>query len=65
MLYTDGLVERRTEGIGEGLERLVASARDAPPNAPRELVDHLLLACLLEDEQEDDVCVLAVRRAVA
>jgi serine phosphatase RsbU (regulator of sigma subunit) len=61
VLYTDGLIERRTEGIGDGLDRLLASVPN-PPGAPGDLVDHLLRSCLVEDEQEDDVCILAVRR---
>ncbi|WP_240439384.1 PP2C family protein-serine/threonine phosphatase, partial [Streptomyces europaeiscabiei] len=60
-LYTDGLVERRAQGIDPGIEQL-ASALEALP--PATLDDDLqesadqLLHPLLDDEHEDDVCLL-------
>lgn len=60
-LYTDGLVERRAQGIDPGIEKL-ASALEALP--PATLDDDLqesadqLLHPLLDDEHEDDVCLL-------
>lgn len=62
VLYTDGLVERRSSGLSERLQLLleVTSRRDgADPSA---LVERLLESLLEGEEQEDDVCILAVRR---
>ena len=42
MLYTDGLVERRTEPIDDGIERLLAAIRARPDVQPAELVAELL-----------------------
>ena len=62
LLYTDGLVERRTEAIDAGLERLVQVVRAAPDWSPAELV-HALPAALLElGRTDDDVCLLSFRR---
>jgi serine/threonine-protein kinase RsbW len=63
VLYTDGLVERRTDGVSAGLDRLVASVRGKEDAEPSELVASILEACLAGTRQEDDVCILAVRRA--
>ena len=62
LLYTDGLVERRTEPLTDGLDRLLAQAdahRDEPPAA---FVPALVHA-LRDTEAADDVCVLAARLA--
>ncbi|MER6156471.1 SpoIIE family protein phosphatase [Streptomyces sp. NPDC001868] len=60
-LYTDGLVERRAQGIDPGIEQL-ASSLEALPAATldddlEESADRLLQP-LLDDEHEDDVCLL-------
>jgi len=62
VLYTDGLVERRDQSLGVGLERLRAllqrlAAQDLDLDT---LVDRLL-AGLLPSRSEDDVAVVAVR----
>jgi GAF domain-containing protein len=65
LLYTDGLVERRDEGIDVGLERLRACAADILTRGPRaSLADRL---CALVDrvsspDRGDDVAVVALRR---
>jgi|GEM_PF-2418185 len=61
VLYTDGLVERRRATIDAGLARLMLAA-DRGPRVPRALVDHLCRVMLEGDRQDDDVCVLALRR---
>jgi serine/threonine-protein kinase RsbW len=61
VLYTDGLVERRSESIDAGLERLGRAARLAG-GAPTSHADAICDALLGREEQEDDVCVLTVRR---
>ncbi|MEU1186404.1 SpoIIE family protein phosphatase [Streptomyces sp. NPDC005859] len=59
MLYTDGLVERPTESIDRGLERLARAAahRVTAEQAPLEG----LLGAMLQPEGRDDVCVLDIR----
>ena len=61
VLYTDGLVERRTAGIDEGLERLADAARRRPPGDPR-VADEICDALVGGEAQEDDVCVLTLCR---
>lgn len=60
VLYTDGLVERRGEELGVGLERLRAAASAAPSDVDG-LCGHLVKECLDEGENTDDVAILAVR----
>ncbi|MFJ3669421.1 SpoIIE family protein phosphatase [Streptomyces sp. NPDC090106] len=59
LLYTDGLVERPSEGLDRGLQRL-ADAAVAHPAAGRGAL-RPLLADLLEGELRDDVCVVDIR----
>ncbi|MEV5971718.1 SpoIIE family protein phosphatase [Streptomyces sp. NPDC051921] len=60
LLYTDGLVERRHEGLGPGLARLVTAAeRIAGQESPELLVDGLLGTVL--GDTDDDTSVVAVR----
>jgi CheY-like chemotaxis protein len=62
VLYTDGLIERRTEDIDVGLAALVACASDVEPSL--EVFCQRLLVCLAgTEEQADDIAVVAVRRA--
>jgi serine phosphatase RsbU (regulator of sigma subunit) len=62
LLFTDGLVERRTSGLDEGLDRLRASARASEIGDADTLCKVAIAACLADVEPEDDVCMLAVRR---
>ncbi|MFF3488819.1 PP2C family protein-serine/threonine phosphatase [Streptomyces sp. NPDC002701] len=61
-LYTDGLVERRAEGIDPGIGRLAAALgtfRSADLDADLDGSADLLLNPLLKDsERDDDVCLL-------
>ncbi|MFF3501331.1 SpoIIE family protein phosphatase [Streptomyces sp. NPDC003247] len=59
VLYTDGLVERPSESIDRGLERLARAATAPAPTGASPL--DRLLGTLLEPEQRDDVCVLDIR----
>ena len=56
ILYTDGLVERRNEGIDAGLDRLLVESTEAvtPDELARALTD--------DGPNEDDVCVLVFTR---
>lgn len=59
LLYTDGLVERPTEGIDRGFKRLAEAALAHHTDDPVSLGP--LLAELLEGERRDDVCVVDIR----
>jgi serine/threonine-protein kinase RsbW len=61
VLYTDGLVERRTEGLDVGFERL-ATAAGALAGSAEGLADEIGDALLEGRDQDDDVCVLTVHR---
>jgi PAS domain S-box-containing protein len=63
LLYTDGLVERRTEPIDAGLERLLGAVRESASQAPAQLVRALPAALLERGTSDDDVCLLSFRRA--
>jgi len=59
MLYTDGLVERRTGSIDEGLARLAAEFARRPDASAARLVAEVPGA-LVERPADDDVCLLAL-----
>lgn len=60
LLYTDGLVERRSEAVDEGLARLAAHAGVlARPSLTDGLAE--LVAAITDGDPADDVTVLAVR----
>jgi serine phosphatase RsbU (regulator of sigma subunit) len=61
LLYTDGLVERRTEPIDAGLERLLDAVRAAPGASPAEQVESLPATLLELRTTDDDVCLLSFR----
>jgi serine phosphatase RsbU (regulator of sigma subunit) len=63
LLYTDGLIERRTEPLDTGLERLLEAIRASPSRAPARLVETLPERLLEPDAAADDVCLLSFRRA--
>ena len=58
--YTDGLIERRTEDIDTGMDRLAATVAGTADGSVADLVDHSLRA-LRDDRAEDDIAVLAFR----
>ena len=64
VLYTDGLVERRSEVLDVGLDRLAALAPTIASKPVNELADALLDA-MLTGSREDDVAVLVARSAPA
>ncbi|MFJ6434752.1 SpoIIE family protein phosphatase [Streptomyces sp. NPDC091416] len=60
VLYTDGLVERRSEDIDEGvasLERALAGAK----GSPQVVCDRLMRSLNITAEHDDDVAVLVVQ----
>jgi serine phosphatase RsbU (regulator of sigma subunit)/anti-sigma regulatory factor (Ser/Thr protein kinase) len=60
LLYTDGLVERRSRPLDEGLE-LLRSAVVEGPRDPERLVEHVLERLVGSGERGDDIALLAVR----
>jgi serine phosphatase RsbU (regulator of sigma subunit) len=60
VLYTDGLVERRTESVDEGIERLRAAVTAKSPSVLARELMHELVGDRIP---ADDVAVLAMRRA--
>ncbi|GAA2727856.1 SpoIIE family protein phosphatase [Cellulomonas aerilata] len=61
LLYTDGLVEKRSESLSVGLDRLVRVAATGLAHDPDSLCD-LLLTELVGQQRSDDVALLALRR---
>ncbi|MEU0029260.1 SpoIIE family protein phosphatase [Streptomyces sp. NPDC006335] len=59
LLYTDGLVERPSEGIDNGLHRLAAAVAAHHTDEPGSLAP--LLASVLGGDRRDDVCVVDIR----
>jgi PAS domain S-box-containing protein len=62
LLYTDGLVERRSEPIDHSLGSLLTAVANGPA-APGPLIDHVVDVMLPGGTHHDDVAVLAVRRS--
>ncbi|MFS0700364.1 SpoIIE family protein phosphatase [Cellulomonas sp. 179-A 4D5 NHS] len=60
VLFTDGLVERRDEGISEGLARLRATLEELAGRGLDDLCDQVV-ARMLPSRPQDDVVVLALR----
>ncbi|MEV5434259.1 SpoIIE family protein phosphatase [Streptomyces sp. NPDC052701] len=61
-LYTDGLVERRAQGIDPGIERLAAALGGFGPaelgTDLEDAADRILRPLLSDSERDDDVCLL-------
>lgn len=60
LLYTDGLVERRDQAIGAGIERLSGLLTELAGSTPEQLRD-AVLERMLPERKEDDVALLVVR----
>jgi serine phosphatase RsbU (regulator of sigma subunit) len=60
LLYSDGLVETRTDDLDHGLERLRAAARSLTTLGVAELCD-ALVSVMAHPSSHDDVTLLAVR----
>ena len=61
VLYSDGLVERRTRAIEAGMEQLAAEVARRAETGAQALADTLLRE-FRDADQPDDVCVLVARR---
>jgi sigma-B regulation protein RsbU (phosphoserine phosphatase) len=61
LLYTDGLIERRSRSLDEGFRQLAAEV-DARRGVPAQELVQGLVRAMLPARAADDVCVLAARR---
>jgi serine phosphatase RsbU (regulator of sigma subunit) len=61
IVYTDGLIERRTEDIDAGMRRLAEVVTPIAQD-PLEALVNQVLASLRDDDAADDIAVLALRR---
>jgi PAS domain S-box-containing protein len=59
--FSDGLVETRDAAITVGLERLRVAAEHGPAGDLDSLLDYLVDEMLRDQEQDDDVTLLAIR----
>jgi PAS domain S-box-containing protein len=59
VIFTDGLVERRTESIDVGLERLRGLVEKSARRSPQEMVEYLIATV---DEPDDDIAVVCLER---
>ena len=61
VLYTDGLVERRTESLDVGFERLATALGDSPrPSSPDRIADRLVADLVGDRSRADDIALLVV-----
>jgi serine phosphatase RsbU (regulator of sigma subunit) len=60
LLYTDGLIERRTRSLDAGLSLLAETVRASPPD-PEAACDAILEQLLHDEPATDDVAMLAMR----
>ncbi len=60
VLYTDGLIERRTEPITTGLDRLIAACGTGPSD-PEALCDHLTVEMFQGVTVDDDVAIIVAK----
>jgi serine phosphatase RsbU (regulator of sigma subunit) len=62
VVVTDGAVERRGEDIDEGIARLLEHASLRPGEGLQDLVDRIVASAAADQQHDDDVTVLALRR---
>ncbi|GAB3435927.1 hypothetical protein GCM10027517_05360 [Phycicoccus ginsengisoli] len=65
LAFTDGLLERRSETLEAGEQRLLAVLGGVPPGSPRSVTQYVIDAMIETVGQEDDCAVLAVGRSPA
>ena len=64
VVYTDGLIERRDRSLRDGIGELVRALSAVSDDACAADVRDQLVGRFVGSEQEDDVCLLVVRRPV-
>jgi serine phosphatase RsbU (regulator of sigma subunit) len=60
VLYTDGLVERRSEDVTDGLARLATCLRENPGLSPEALLDTIISQVREHERAADDTAVLVI-----
>ena len=58
VLYTDGLIERPTESIDVGLDRLAAAIKGGPVHDPDLLCASLIDRCMGDSPRQDDAAIM-------
>ena len=61
LLYSDGLIENRSQSLDEGLSALVSAMTDSTADTADDLCRIAEQELLDESTRADDVCMLAVR----
>ncbi|WP_225752588.1 SpoIIE family protein phosphatase [Actinotalea sp. Marseille-Q4924] len=62
VIYTDGLVERRDRSLRTGIDALAETLAALPEGMSSAEVRDVLVGAMVGEDQEDDICVLVVRR---
>ncbi|HEY8302521.1 MAG TPA: SpoIIE family protein phosphatase [Jatrophihabitans sp.] len=62
VLYTDGLVERRHSDLDEGISALTRVLARTGRADSAETIKDAILAALVTDDRNDDICVLVITR---
>ena len=57
-MFTDGLIERRDEGIDDGIAWLADELKAALPPEPAQLCDALVVQSVSRNGRDDDTAVL-------
>jgi anti-sigma regulatory factor (Ser/Thr protein kinase) len=65
MLYTDGLVERRSQPLDAGIDAATAAIAERVQDHPDLVADHVMSAMTPPDGYDDDVAVLIYRQPPA
>ena len=64
LMYTDGLIERRTSSLDVGFQRLTDAARSRRDLELEDFCDAVLAEMLSDEPTADDVAILCVERLV-
>jgi serine phosphatase RsbU (regulator of sigma subunit) len=62
VMFTDGLVERRGEGIDDGLRRLLKAVESVRGMSPQSMCAALLEEMTRDYDPDDDIALLVIRR---
>lgn len=62
VMFTDGLVERRSACLDERLSLLESSLRTSPSTEPDRIADDVIEAMTADERRSDDIVVLTARR---
>jgi serine phosphatase RsbU (regulator of sigma subunit) len=63
LLYTDGLIERRTTTLDISLDHLRDVVVETAKQPIEAMLDELMDRLLRDEDTRDDVCILGVERA--